>query len=1564
MAAFDILPLQEYETLKGANNDWPLGVTVDETYLYVSDQEDVKVYAYNRVSRALDPNREFGKTTLVAAGNAMPSGIATDNQTMYIADQAADPAIIFAYDHQSTLRDSGKDIPVPEISGSTNIGGMVVIGNILYAVYVDISRVVAFNTTTKERVTALDITKEDLPEPDIDIWGVWGTNTVLWVSSTTTKNIYAYERVDKTRRTELDFTVTEHRLRNADIHAQTWRYVAESSYITAEQAAAFLAVYNAARPEFRPTILANAATGWNNISFVRKLAADYLRQVGLYVDDISGFTPAGIACNNGRLYPLDERAFVPAVNAYEGGGNFVRRYGEGSVEEGYLIPGPGFGPIDEDSIQHSAFDTTGIAPDSLRALDITNDGRQIYVLLSGQQTNTGNTVYCIQTKPDPLPAFSYRGLFHGATSWTRMAEIFPNRTLTGICWDGESLLLADNSTKEIVAITNGVEDSTKAIARPVIVDSPGQTAINIVALEYDGESLLVLDNQGRNSRVGVYGFIRTGGTTQRDRLKDITHETLRGTNPTMDPQGVGFDVDRVYVIDKDTDIAYAYKSTSNASLVLQDFTLNQTLLQTAASDIEPAGVAIDDDGDALVLDGENKDIKAFSFTKNRQASRVTARDITVTQIRGSDYTTPVNIGQIGYETGTSRYYVADTGNTSILCMTRGTGATANEYTRTTTRDLSETLLRSVLVPYGVQADETVDIAGIAWEPATLPAQPALWVLLSTVRARVLSGFRYNTTTNTWSAVAGKRFQVTSSLSPRGLLYNPGTSRLYVGDSTIASIIAYQTNGLRDVDKDIEFESIGSVDPAFTIGAITLVPITGGNNRILVLNTNISTASVLAFDAQTGVLDPQYYIRHDVLLEATSEIWALGLAYDGTNVLLTDQRSDNVYAFTYSDRTVATRVTAKDVPATVLASANANIVPTGIVWDGAHYRVSDSNANKVYAFTTTAKVDSKELQLQAGTDRALLGLGFDKATERIYVLRANRSVIVFDKDNNLQVPYNMTSAEAASITPGVVPVDVAYHNGTLYLLDATEDIAYALDQDSTTGDYTYNATKNISKGVLRGISEDITPTGIASIFPVSGLENGILAVCTEDGEVYGITPPSRADESTRYVEIANPRGIVAERLPGNTTTRAMYVVGSGEQDKVFALEMPQIPQAPLWDVPRAASVTIVTTQSANITIPRALGNPAATYTATGLPVGAAVNGISFDPNTRTITGFAASTEAGKFGTVVVTARNAYGSAKYRLPWIVGTETAARFASSTITIGPFVQGSHINYQLPAVTAGFPLPDYQIVDTAIPGTVFDNTSRKLSGIATNVGAASFTLRATNVVGGTLREADLTVNYSVTAPTGILQAPEWLNKQNRILSQRWSRGNQIQDIIIPPVDAGNPPPAYSLITTIPGISFDPNTRTISGAATGSETAGSIQILAANSVGSDILTINYELGESTTPAAPLFNQESAEVTFNVGSNVRYQLPRVGEGYPTPVYTIDEVSTGLAFDADTLLITGSPRFVQSVQYTLTATNPTGSATFTLFVNIAIAPPNFGVDSLPALSLVEGRAINPYTLPGA
>ena len=108
------LSAEDFTTL-AEGNDRPHGLWSDGTTMWVSQRPDptsslpegpAKIFAYDMATKAHKPTEDFN--TLVAAGNGVPVGIWSDGTTMFVADEQ--DRIIYAYDMATKQRDADKEV--------------------------------------------------------------------------------------------------------------------------------------------------------------------------------------------------------------------------------------------------------------------------------------------------------------------------------------------------------------------------------------------------------------------------------------------------------------------------------------------------------------------------------------------------------------------------------------------------------------------------------------------------------------------------------------------------------------------------------------------------------------------------------------------------------------------------------------------------------------------------------------------------------------------------------------------------------------------------------------------------------------------------------------------------------------------------------------------------------------------------------------------------------------------------------------------------------------------------------------------------------------------------------------------------------------------------------------------------------------------------------------------------------------------------------------------------------------------------------------------------------------
>ena len=140
---------------------------------------------------------------------------------------------------------------------------------------------------------------------------------------------------------------------------------------------------------------------------------------------------------------------------------------------------------------------------------------------------------------------------------------------------------------------------------------------------------------------------------------------------------------------------------------------------------------------------------------------------------------------------------------------------------------------------------------------------------------------------------------------------------------------------------------------------------------------------------------------------------------------------------------------------------------------------------------------------------------------------------------------------------------------------------------------------------------------------------------------------------------------------------------------------------------------------------------------------------------------------------------------------------------------------------------------------------------------------------------------------------------------AQTWTQNTEIANITVPQA-SGNPTPAYAVVGSLPaGLSFNANTRVISGTPT-STGSGTITIRATNSQGSDDWTVGYTT--SAAQAAPSFSDNTGDAqTWTVGSAIANITVPTASGNPAPTYAVvGSLPTGLSFNTTTRVLSGMP----------------------------------------------------------
>ena len=110
------IPDKDFETLKAAGNNAPKGMWSDGETLWVADDDDDKLYAYDLTTKTNIPDKDFDA---LDDGNSRPKGIWSDGETLWVADEGDK---LYAYDWTTKTRILGKEITTKSTDAKLHVG--------------------------------------------------------------------------------------------------------------------------------------------------------------------------------------------------------------------------------------------------------------------------------------------------------------------------------------------------------------------------------------------------------------------------------------------------------------------------------------------------------------------------------------------------------------------------------------------------------------------------------------------------------------------------------------------------------------------------------------------------------------------------------------------------------------------------------------------------------------------------------------------------------------------------------------------------------------------------------------------------------------------------------------------------------------------------------------------------------------------------------------------------------------------------------------------------------------------------------------------------------------------------------------------------------------------------------------------------------------------------------------------------------------------------------------------------------------------------------------------------
>ena len=357
----------------------------------------------------------------------------------------------------------------------------------------------------------------------------------------------------------------------------------------------------------------------------------------------------------------------------------------------------------------------------------------------------------------------------------------------------------------------------------------------------------------------------------------------------------------------------------------------------------------------------------------------------------------------------------------------------------------------------------------------------------------------------------------------------------------------------------------------------------------------------------------------------------------------------------------------------------------------------------------------------------------------------------------------------------------------------------------------------------------------------------------------------------------------------------------------------------------------------LALPAATGGTAPlTYTLTGPGDSALPGGLTFNANTRTLSG---TPDTDGTTTLTYEVSDANGASTTATFTVIVSDSLALTAPANQN---YTRGTAITaLTLPAATGGTVPLTYTL--TSVPGLEFDTDTRILSGTPDTDGTTTLTYEVSDANG-----ASTTATFTVIVSDSLALTASG--------NQNYTRGTAITDLELPVAAGGTAPLTYTL-TSVPGLTFNANTRTLSGTPdTDGTTTLTYEVSDANNA-STTATFMVTVNASLTLTAP------ANQNYTLGTAITaLELPVAAGGTAPLTYTLTSVPGGLTFTPATRTLSGTPDTDGDFTLTYRVTDTNGASTsvdFMVIVNASLA-----LDTPANQNYTRGTAITDLELPVA